>query len=374
MNRYIKTITLENFQSYKNQVITCKPGLNLLIGTSDSGKSAILRAISFVLYNHPKKDTLIHWGEKETSVTLEFSDGVKVTRIKGDGKNDIIAIDSTGKKIPKVKIDKDIPDEIKELLGNPPQDDFNGLISYSDQFSKLFLVDLSPSDLPRSLSHLTGIEVLEESAKQLMSNYKAIEKQTKADEKEYKSLLEEFQSYSYVDDYQTKVYDLDLKFQELLGIESNITQFSKYIDGIDLTLDESVLDNIQSLIDKIDQVLSNFKTANQLAETLKDLQMYNSLNVNHVDEQCLDKLDKIIEKIDEEMSVITNQNKIIKDISTLNQFNKNYELIKQSGQKFSTEYKQIMNNITQSEQDLKEFKEFLIKEKIQCETCGSMLK
>jgi len=57
MKRYIKTITLKNFQSYKNQVIHCKPGLNLLIGTSDSGKSAILRAISFVLYNYPKRDS-----------------------------------------------------------------------------------------------------------------------------------------------------------------------------------------------------------------------------------------------------------------------------------------------------------------------------
>ena len=51
-----------------------------------------------------------------------------------------------------------------------------------------------------------------------------------------------------------------------------------------------------------------------------------------------------------------------------------HEKIKEHGQKLSDDYKKIANEITQSEKNLKEFKQFLIDENIQCEVCGSVLK
>jgi exonuclease SbcC len=59
MKRYIKKVTLKNFQSYSDHTVEFTSGLNVLEGTSDSGKSAILRAISFVLHNSPRKDSFI---------------------------------------------------------------------------------------------------------------------------------------------------------------------------------------------------------------------------------------------------------------------------------------------------------------------------
>jgi chromosome segregation ATPase len=374
MKRYIKTITLKNFQSYKNQVIHCKPGLNLLIGTSDSGKSAILRAISFVLYNYPKRDSLIHWGAKETEVTLEFSDGLKVTRVKGESKNDIIAIKPDGKEIKKTKIDSEIPDEIKELLGNPPKDDFNGLISYSDQFSKLFLIDLSPSDLPRSLSNLTGVSVLEDSAKYLMSSYKAIEKQTKNDEKEYKNLIEEIQSYSFVQDYESKVDDFSDRFDSLIELENKIDEFTSLIDGINLEVDKSYLKVLTDLITKIETATKSVKDALDLSSDLQSLQLFNLLNDQSFDENCISSLESIITKAENQIVLINNQKENLKTVESLNDCKILHEKIKEHGQKLSDDYKKIANEITQSEKNLKEFKQFLIDENIQCEVCGSVLK
>ena len=296
MNRYIKTVTLENFQSYKNQTVHFEPGLNLLLGTSDSGKSAILRAISFVLYNYPKKDTLIHWGETETKVTVEFSDGVKVTRIKGAERNGIEAYDADGKFIQKAKIDKEIPDDIKKLLGNPPQDDFNGLISYADQFSPMFLVDLSPTDLPRSLSNLTGIELLEESAKQLMSNYKALDKQNKADEKEYTNLLNESQ-----------------------------------------------------------------------------LQVFNLIEHKELNEESSFLLDNFLNKLDDKLKCFSTYSNQVEDYKKLEQINISLASIKQKGEILTNEHQDMKNKLNEAETEYNEYKEFLIKEKIQCESCGSVL-
>jgi hypothetical protein len=373
MSRYIKSITLKNFQSYKNQTIDFKPGLNLLLGTSDSGKSAILRAMSFVLYNYPKKDSLIHWGELETSVTLEFSDGVKVTRIKGEGRNAIVAFDADGNKIEKEKIDKEIPDDVKLLLGNPPQDDFNGLISYADQFSPMFLVDLSPTDLPRSLSGLTGIEILEESAKQLMQNYKSIEKQNKSDEKEYASLVNEAQSYSYVDFYENKIKLLEEKKQLIVDLEEKIALIEGISKDIDLDVEPDDVEALDNLIDLITSNADSIKLAQALLGRYEKLKVYNLLSHGSCSNNELDILETLFNRIERELSNMQENHQQIEKFKKLEQTSAEISSISEKGGQLSKEFKLAKENLDLAINDYTEFKEFLINEKIQCEACGSVL-
>jgi exonuclease SbcC len=373
MSRYIKSITLKNFQSYKNQTIDFKPGLNLLLGTSDSGKSAILRAMSFVLYNYPKKDSLIHWGELETSVTLEFSDGVKVTRIKGEGRNAIVAFDADGNKIEKEKIDKEIPDDVKLLLGNPPQDDFNGLISYADQFSPMFLVDLSPTDLPRSLSGLTGIEILEESAKQLMQNYKSIEKQNKSDEKEYASLVNEAQSYSYVDFYENKIKLLEEKKQLIVDLEEKIALIEDISKDIDLDVEPDDVEALDNLIDLITSNADSIKLAQALLGRYEKLKVYNLLSHGSCSNNELDILETLFNRIEKELSNMQENHQQIEKFKKLEQTSAEISSISEKGGQLSKEFKLAKENLDLAINDYTEFKEFLINEKIQCEACGSVL-
>ena len=48
--RYIKKIILQNFQSHKYSIVELDEQLNVIVGPSDSGKSAIIRALKWVLY------------------------------------------------------------------------------------------------------------------------------------------------------------------------------------------------------------------------------------------------------------------------------------------------------------------------------------
>ena len=372
MNRYIKSITLVNFQSYKNTKIDFSPGLVLLEGTSDSGKSAILRAMSFVLYNYPRKDTLIHWGATETRVTLEFSDGVKVTRIKGTGRNAIEAIDADGNVIVKEKIDKEIPDDIKQLLGNPPQDDFNGLISYSDQFSPMFLVDLSPTDLPRSLSNLTGVEVLEESAKQLMQNYKALEKQNKQDEKEYTSLVNEAQGYSFIEEFENKISLLEEKNKTIEGLENKANRLKEITKGIDLSSNLDCSENLNNTVNLIDSKLQKIKKIQSLINKYNNLKVFKLFSNSSCSEDDITNLDNIIERIDN--CDVTLAQEMLSKATKLKQVIKDFLAIKKNGENLVNEFKTLQSNLEKQENEVKEFKNFLIEEKIQCEACGSILK
>jgi len=71
----IKSITLKNFQAHKEAVIVLSPGVTTIVGATDKGKSAILRAVRWVALNDIPGNEFIREGAKKTEVTLEIVAG-----------------------------------------------------------------------------------------------------------------------------------------------------------------------------------------------------------------------------------------------------------------------------------------------------------
>ena len=65
-------INLENFQSISNAQLEFVTGINLIVGQSNSGKTAILRAINSVVSNPTRGKYFIKKGTKSSEVTIEF--------------------------------------------------------------------------------------------------------------------------------------------------------------------------------------------------------------------------------------------------------------------------------------------------------------
>ncbi len=370
MNRYISKIRLENFQSYKDETIELKPGLNLILGSSDSGKSAILRAISFVLYNSPKSKTLIHQGATEVRVSIEYSDKTIVTRIRGDRNTVMVAMPNGELKVWD-KIENDLPDEVKNIMGNPPYDDFNGPIAYADQFSKMFLVDLSPTDLPRSLSSLTGIEILEQSAKELMQSYKAIEKQTKLEEKDLLKLLNEQQLYNAINNADN----------ELKNANNNLECLTKSYEELEELLNYSVENNsvsielvneYEAIIDSLNQSIRELYILNGFNIIIDGLRIFELVakDLIGVDINDINLLLNYIIEIEKQIYELKEKNTVI---NSLNDINSDYKDIRDTGNVFSDEYKSDTLKLKEMELDLSDFKKMLIENNIQCDKCGSIL-
>lgn len=87
----IEKIVLENFQSHERSEYELKQGLNVFMGKSSSGKSAIQRALAWVYENegtNPRR--YIKNGENYAKVSLYLSNGFVVSRVvekKKSGKN-----------------------------------------------------------------------------------------------------------------------------------------------------------------------------------------------------------------------------------------------------------------------------------------------
>ena len=70
----IHSLTLENVKSYAQETVRFSPGTNAIIGSNGSGKTTILEAIGFALFDHRpgKLSGFVREGQRSASVTVAF--------------------------------------------------------------------------------------------------------------------------------------------------------------------------------------------------------------------------------------------------------------------------------------------------------------
>ncbi len=78
----IQKIQIEGFQSHKKTELEPAPSrqLTVIVGPSDSGKTAIIRALRWLYYDIPRGTDFISVQERSARVTLSLADGNKVVR------------------------------------------------------------------------------------------------------------------------------------------------------------------------------------------------------------------------------------------------------------------------------------------------------
>jgi len=88
--RWLKTLELWNFQSHEHTVLEFDPGVNIIRGTNDCGKTTVFRAVRLLAYNRPTRgvdEELIRDGASSCIVKGTMSDGSWVLREKGKDVN-----------------------------------------------------------------------------------------------------------------------------------------------------------------------------------------------------------------------------------------------------------------------------------------------
>ncbi len=157
----LNKLELIEFQKHKNLTLDFSNGVNILHGSSDSGKSCVRRAIEF-LCDFNVCDGIRKTGSKKTSVKGWFSNGNIITRIRSSSINRYI-LEKNGTEQSFDAIGRSAPEEIINAIGIHPLE-IDGKKFYLNSFPQIslpFLFDLSPSDRAKILNKLTGNDVLD---------------------------------------------------------------------------------------------------------------------------------------------------------------------------------------------------------------------
>lgn len=146
----INRLEIKNFQAHKHSVLEFVQGLNVISGTSDNGKSSIIRAIKWAAMNRPGGFSFHTYGAKDgTEVTLTVDDR-QVVRYKA-GKESYYEYEG----IKYQALRTDVPAEVGAVM------DIDA-VSIQSQHDPYFLLQDSPGEVAKKLNALSGLSIMDD--------------------------------------------------------------------------------------------------------------------------------------------------------------------------------------------------------------------
>ena len=274
----IKSIEIRNIQSHENTRLEFDKGINCIVGSSNNGKSAILRALYWARYNRPLGvDTLCsHWalnkkGEltDEMSVTIENENGT-ICRKRTKADNQYIVNDEI---LNVVK--SDVPANVEKIL---KLSDTN----IQRQLDAQFLLSETSGEVAKYFNHVVRLDIIDK----VLTNAESSRRRTKADieatEKIIKEQEQKKEKYDWLDSVEkllrkwdtVKENNDELKSQseslqsELESFAENKQRVEKYTN---IVAQKDKLENISRLIEKTSEIEDSCGILANSLKTYKEL-------------------------------------------------------------------------------------------------------
>ena len=288
---YIKKVELHNFQSHEYTEMEFDRGLNVILGNSDVGKTAILRAIKWALYNEPKGDYFIRQGEKDVSCKVTFSNGVIVERLKTPSKNSYFLVDASGNEMRFEGFGIDVPKEITDVTNmyKVSLDNSNNktILNIAEQLDGPFLLNDQASLRASAIGRLIGVNYVDDALRTVVRDNKRTNQEIVELIKNKEDLKKQLDEFSYIKEYKEKFEKITRIRNKIKTLQDRLELISKLKENLDKNRIE--LEDVSNLVEK-------FKSLNQLEIIIPNLE--NSLLKKNNFENYLNKILKTHREID----------------------------------------------------------------------------
>ena len=260
---------IKNYQSHQDSVIELGPGVNVIVGESNAGKSACIRALNWPIANRPLGTGFIRTGQEEADVLLKEtrSDGqeVSVERIRGKTKNEYV-------------LNGDTEHPFTAFGSNPPEDVLQALnlreVNLQTQFAPYFLVFDSPGQVGAAIRQVTGMEKIDKVCDIIATRIRSVGGRIKDKEADLASVQEKLAVASRVD--LEKLEALINQAENLEVRRDELTRTHQRLQRLVTELSSVQKGRIHLPEDRLKQISS---TSTQQSEHLLQLQSsYRALN------------------------------------------------------------------------------------------------
>jgi len=285
----IKSIELQNFQSHvKTAIEPAPPGqLTVITGPSDSGKTAIIRALKWLFYNQPAGADFMRTGASMVRVGVKFADGVTVTRERTAATNRYKIIQPKAEK-PEVfeGFGSSVPLEIQNITGVRPIKiaDQELLLNLSEQFDPPFLGQKSTTAPGRAkiLGKLAGTEEIDVAGAETGRDLYRRGQDEKRLEAEIKDLETKIQEYAWIEKLAekitaleqlvTRIKDAQARRSALEALKTRLAEIEKQETSIRAILKRwKELPRIEATVSRAEAALERLKRLKGLSERLNSI-------------------------------------------------------------------------------------------------------
>lgn len=326
----LEKIVIKNFQSHRDTELILSDGVNVIVGDTDSGKSSVLRALTWAIDNKCDDSSFIRRGENEVSVELTFDD---FTVERKRDKDNIYNL-TVGKKTQKFKAFKQaIPSDIVDLLNMSD-------VNIQSQLEAPFLLSQSAGEVAKTLNRMVDLSIIHESIseikKQVLFNNREIENISKQIE-DNKILLEQF---GFIPALEKKVEGYECLAKEQVALETKISdqaklmsRFYTYRDKVD-SFDEILA--VEDKVNKATESISKYKKQAQQIKTIATL--IDSICDNQTEYKRLEKLIELDPKVKEAVELVKTISKLSDEIAITDRHYKANNRLESSIEKMEIEY------------------------------------
>lgn len=300
----IKTLSIRNFQSHKDNTLEFSGGVNVIVGQSRSGKTSIVRALRWLVENRPSGDEFRRHGSKgPTSVSVTLDSGDTISRIKSNSDN-----------IYKLNEERfsgfgtDVPTPIREALNITD-------INVQQQFDTPFLLFDSPGSVARYLNSLVNLEKIDLA----LSNVNAMKRQNEQDARQWQTRASELDeavgSFPDLEGAEGFIIELEnmeasaadgrTRLSSLAAIQSNLGKLRRTL----FLVPEHIPNKVDELLGKHSRLSQLEYTSGLLAELRKKLSwllktkepLHKALGMSG----DIDRLSKIMKVVDSKKKLLS---------------------------------------------------------------------
>ena len=269
----IDYVNVTNFQIWKDVTLELED-FNVIKGSSNSGKSSLVRAINMVLNNDWHKSWL-RQDEKDSTVKIHFTDGTFIKRTRGS------------QNLVEIKLnDKD--SNTWSGFGNIYPEEVLNFLSISEencsyQFDQHFFLSLSPTKRALTFGSFSDLQKIDEIINLIQKEIRDGDKVLKSYDLEIERLEEDLNKANNI-----------LKIKPVVEILLEINDFTNTLKNII---------NYKKRISKIDRLLDCFTSMDAIDDYYKEHELLLMVYaINNIDEELL-SIDNDIESLKTNLQV-----------------------------------------------------------------------
>lgn len=326
----ITKVEIKNFEGHEDSVVHFTNGVNILVGSSNSGKSSILKAIDWCLNNRPSGTHFISSFAKQASVIVHGDNGYKVERTRSRTaannyyrlySNDVLQQEFTG-------FGTGVPELIREAT-EIDDSEFN----YSKQMEAPFLISDKPKARGERIGNLEGLQIIEEAISGTNAEIKEYDTETRTLTKQLKELDSEMNilekdidaRHDNTERLKVIVAALEERAASKERVTSLVTTLSELNNKVtDLREGVAVSQRVSDSFIDLDERINNVKSMSQ--NVMKVMTLKSEIeNVAVLASSEIDNLTELTNKVDALIKTVSNIERINERMAAVQKAIKNNE-------------------------------------------------